>query len=91
MEICYLIEILHKVGFEGPGKTQYNVGFVGGKWAAQSGVRSTGQGAVTMEYSEAQAEKQRIFTEYKYNEISEATSKEFISIANTQFNLLEVA
>ena len=44
MEICYLIEILYKVGFEGPGAAQSGIrggGKDGVKWDSQcrTGVR----------------------------------------------------
>lgn len=48
-------------------------------------------GAVTMEYSEAQSAKQRIFTEDKYKALCSASSSVFLEIAQMQMSLLEVA
>ena len=48
-------------------------------------------GAVTIEYSDSQSGKQRLFTEKKYAEISETINGSFREIAQEQIKLLEAA
>ena len=48
-------------------------------------------GAVTIEYSDIQSSKQRLFKEEKYEEIKEDISSKFADIAKTQVALLKAA
>lgn len=48
-------------------------------------------GAVTIEYSDSQSSKQRLFTEMKYDSISEEMSRSFQDIAKEQVKVLEAA